>query len=155
MSQDAIFSEEQARSLAAVLDELIPPEPAAGLPGAGALGLVDAIAAAIVKARDLEPAVLQGLAALDALARSRGADGFPATAPADRAGLLNQLAASQPAFLPGLIFPCTVSYYQHPRVMEALGLEGRPPHPKGYDMEPSDFSLLDVVRRRAPLFREV
>ena len=154
MSQNPIFDDAQVRSLAAVLDELIPPEPASGLPGAGALGLVDAIAAAIVKTPDLEPAVVEGLAGLDALARSRGADGFAAVAPADRAGLLDENALRQPAFLPGLIFHCFVGYYEHPQVMEALGLEGRPPHPKGYDMEPTDFSLLDAVRRRPPLFRE-
>ncbi len=30
----------------------------------------------------------------------------------------------------------------------------RPPHPKGYEMEPTDFSLLDGVRRRERLYRE-
>jgi len=154
MSQHAIFDDDQGRALAAVLDELIPADAALGLPGAGELGLVDAIAAAIVQAPDLEPAVFQGLAALEALARSRGREGFAATPLGERAELLSELAGGQPAFLPGLLFHCFVRYYEHPRVMEALGLEGRPPYPKGYELESSDFSLLDPVRRRAPLFRK-
>ncbi len=68
--------------------------------------------------------------------------------------VLNEIATTQPAFLPGLIFHGYVGYYQHPEVLEALGLEARPPHPKGYEMEPTDFSLLDDVRRRERLYRE-
>ena len=30
-----------------------------------------------------------------------------------------------------------------PQVVEGLGLEARPPHPKGYEMEPNDLGLLD------------
>jgi hypothetical protein len=40
-------------------------------------------------------------------------------------------------------------------VLEALGIEGRPPHPKGYTIEPTDWSLLDPVRRRSRRYREV
>ncbi len=47
------------------------------------------------------------------------------------------------------------AYYRHARIMEALGLEPRPPHPKGYDMPPNDLSLLDPVRRRGPMWRRV
>jgi hypothetical protein len=46
-------------------------------------------------------------------------------------------------------------YYQHPRVMSALGLAPRPPHPLGYEMGADDLSLLDPVRRRAKMYREV
>jgi hypothetical protein len=38
-------------------------------------------------------------------------------------------------------------------VVEALGLEPRPPFPKGYEVPPNDPALLDPVRRRAPFFR--
>ena len=56
---------------------------------------------------------------------------------------------------PTLTFVAYVGYYQHPRVVAALGLEHRPPHPKGHEMEASDLTLLDPVRRRGKLYREV
>ena len=58
------------------------------------------------------------------------------------------------ALVPGLVFQIYVRYYQHPRVLTGLGLEPRPPYPKGYEMEPADPSLLERVRRKPPLYRE-
>ena len=153
MSHDAIFSDEQAGALACVLDEIIPPDGGAGLPGAGQLGLVSAIEAAIEKTPDLAPAVEQGLAALAALSAERGVAGFADLPREKRLELLNQIATTQPAFLPGLIFHGYVGYYQHPEVVEALGLEARPPPPKGYEMAPTDWSLLDGVRRSERRYR--
>ena len=54
----------------------------------------------------------------------------------------------------GVLFQTYAGYYQNPAVLEALGLEGRPPHPKGYEIGPDDPQLLDPVRARAPFYRE-
>ena len=45
-------------------------------------------------------------------------------------------------------------YYRDDRVLLALGLEARPPFPKGYILEQGDWSLLDAVRKRAPFWRD-
>lgn len=50
-----------------------------------------------------------------------------------------------------LVFAC---YYRDDRVMRALGLEPRPPYPKGFEVEPGDWSLLDPVRARGRIWRE-
>ena len=39
-------------------------------------------------------------------------------------------------------------------VLAGLGLEPRPPHPEGYEMAASDFSILDPVRKRSKLYRD-
>jgi hypothetical protein len=39
------------------------------------------------------------------------------------------------------------------RVVRSLGLEPRPPHPKGHVLEDGDWSLLDPVRARALTWR--
>jgi hypothetical protein len=44
-------------------------------------------------------------------------------------------------------------YYRDDRVMVSLGLEARPPFPKGHVVEQGDWSLLDPVRARKPLWR--
>jgi len=46
-------------------------------------------------------------------------------------------------------------YYRDDRVMVSLGLEPRPPFPKGHVLEQGDWSLLDPVKARAPFWRQV
>jgi hypothetical protein len=46
-------------------------------------------------------------------------------------------------------------YYRDDRVMISLGLETRPPFPKGNVLEQGDWSLLDPVRARKPFWRPV
>ena len=156
MSEDSRasgFSPDQARALAGVLDEIIPPSADGRLPGAGELGLVGYIEQTLERSPDLLPAIAQGLSVLAELAGRRDARGFPALSEAARLEVLNELATAEPAFLPGLIFHAYVGYYLNDRVVEALGLEPRPPYPKGYAMEASDLTLLDEVRQRPELYR--
>ena len=78
----------------------------------------------------------------------------PASTSLHAVGLLDQDAASDPGFVPLLIAPTYVNYYEQPSVLLALGLEPRPPHPLGHTLEPGDLSLLDPVRRRPKLYRD-
>lgn len=45
-------------------------------------------------------------------------------------------------------------YYRDDRVVISLGLEARPPFPKGHTLEQGDWSLLDPVRKRAKMWRD-
>ena len=45
-------------------------------------------------------------------------------------------------------------YYRDDRVVLSLGLEARPPFPKGHTLEQGDWSLLDPVRARPKLWRD-
>ncbi len=151
---ESVLTPEEQQSLSSVLDLIIPPRPDGRAPGAGALGGVASIEAAIRKSPDLRPAVVGGLIALAKAARERGAGDFAALSDDDRLQALNQVAAAEPAFLPGLIFHTYVGYYQDGRVVEALGLPARPPHPQGYELETGDLGLLDAVRRRPKMYRQ-
>ena len=138
-------------TLCAVLNELIPGR-GPSLPGAGDLGLGDSVEAQLADAR---AAVAGALTDLDARASALGGEhGFASLAGETRSGLLREVASAHPGFLESLVFPLYSSYYQHPEVVEALGLESRPPFPKGYSLEPGDLDLLDPVRDRARLYRE-
>lgn len=46
------------------------------------------------------------------------------------------------------------AYYRDDRVVRSLGLEPRPPFPKGHTLEQGDWSLLDPVRARPKLWRD-
>jgi hypothetical protein len=46
-------------------------------------------------------------------------------------------------------------YYRDDRVFRALGIELRPPHPQGRVLEQGDWSLLNAVRGRPRMWRDV
>src|SRR5262245_64387472 len=46
-------------------------------------------------------------------------------------------------------------YYRDERVIRSLGLEPGPPFPKGHTVQQGDWSLLDAVRNRPPMWRDV
>ena len=144
------FSAEQQRTLSALLDEIIPGSADCALPGAGELGLAAYVEQVLDGAPGLRPLIARGLAQADERARGD----FASLPPADRRGVLGELESALPGFLPSLVFHTYVAYYQDPRVRRALGLEARPPHPLGYEMEPNDLSLLDPVQARPKLYRE-
>ena len=51
-----------------------------------------------------------------------------------------------------LTFQC---YYRDDRVMRSLGMEPRPPFPKGYEVAQGDWSLLEPVKARDPFWRGI
>jgi hypothetical protein len=146
------LSAAQRNALASVLDAIIPPSADGRMPGAGEIGLAPAVEERLGA---MVAFTARGLDAVDAIARERGATGFAALAATERTEVLNEHAAADAGFLPGLVFQVYSAYYQHPRVLEGLGLEPRPPHPKGYALEQPDLdALLAPVRARAKLYRE-
>ena len=149
---DTPFTAAQRAALAGVLDAIVPRSVDGTLPGAGELGLAEAVEE---KLGAMRPLIAGSLDALDALARERRAAAFAALAAADRQDVLNAHAADDPGFLPGIVFHTYSAYYQNPRVVEALGIEARPPYPLGYPLEQADLgALLGPVRARTKLYRE-
>ena len=135
----------------AVLDELIPAR-GDSLPGAGSLGVGAYVES---KLGDSASFVASALVALDALARDRGAAEFAELPPKERAPLVEEVDADHPGFVKCLLFHAYACYYRDPRVAEAIDLPPRPPHPLGYELEAGDLNLLDAVRGRGKLYREV
>ena len=142
--------QDEERALAGVLDEIIPPSNDGSLPGAGELGLAPEL---LEREPALKLLVPPGLRALDELVEG-GAAGLCNLSKQAKLDVLNQLATQEPGFIPALTFHTYIAYYQHERVVEALGLEARPPFPQGYDMEVGDLSLLDPVRQRGAMYRK-
>jgi len=153
MSQPIELSEPERRTLAALLDEIIPPSADGRLPGAGELGIAAHVERGLAQMPFLIPLVAEGLASLDGLALQRDASSFAALARGERRAVVEELVATQPGFLGPILFHTYSGYYQQPRVLEGLGLEPRPPFPKGHVVEPGDFGLLDAVRARGPIWR--
>lgn len=139
---------EQTTALRVIAGMIIPASAKYGVPGAD-----DPIIQAEILAtlgRDTEP-VRQ---ALD-LAGERAGVPLEALDAARRRTLAAELrAAGSPAVatLTRVVLQC---YYRDDRVVRSLGLEPRPPFPKGHVLADGDWSLLDPVKARPPSWRSV
>ena len=137
-----VLTPEQGRLLTAVLDRIIPADgvmPAAG--DAGVAGYVD---------RVLQDAPHLRRPVVDLLDELRGC-GFACLPGPERDERLRRLAADRPEPFDVLLHAAYAGYYSNPRVLTAAGwlpAGSAPP-------EPFDPTLLDAVRRRGPIYRNV
>lgn len=141
-------------TLRRLLDLMIPASGDGRLPSAGSLDLY----ADRGRLDDAALAVLRdGLSGIAALARERSGREFAALDDADAMALVNEYRALVPPFFGVFVVQSAARYYQHDRVLIAIGLEPRAPFPLGNDLPEGDWSLLDPVRARAaargPLYR--
>jgi len=134
--------------LTAVQRRNLPADAALGMPGADDARIVADIESSI--GRDAQ-AVMQALARLDALAHGVFAD-LPGAQQQEAAGRLRE---SEPTLAAVLEAVTAQAYYRDDRVMQAIGMEVRAPFPKGFELEAGDLSLLDPVRARSKVYREV
>ena len=141
------LSAAEIQDLRDIAGTMIPASAELGMPGADD----PAILADIVRSvgRDL-PMVRQALAAI-----ATGPGGpFSGLDRDRREALINDYAKSGGAAAASLGRVVVGAYYRDDRVLLALGLEARAPFPKGYTLEQGDWSLLDAVRHRPPLWRD-
>lgn len=143
-----MLTADQCRSLRRLAGIMIPASAEYGVPSAGD----DAIFADILRSfgRD-EEHVLAVLRTLDQIAGGVFANLEPARQDA-AAPRLRESGGESLMYLERIILQC---YYRDDRVMRSLGLEVRPPFPKGFEVEQGDWSLLDPVRERPKLYREI
>jgi len=147
------LSVEERRALRCLVALMIPASDEYGVPGADD----EAIFADIVRSlgRDAD-AVRRALRRLDEL--SLGASGglpFADLAVEERGGLAQRLREEQPALATALVAAVVRCYYRDDRVMRSLGMEPRPPFPEGFEVEQGDWSLLEPVRSRGRIYRDV
>ncbi len=141
------LTDAEARDLRAVVGLMIPASAAYKVPGADD----EAIFADILKSLERDTAdVRTALAHLAKLAGGAFADLAPDRC-RDVAAVFKQEGGAPLFALNRVVLLC---YYRDDRVMISLGLEPRPPFPKGHVLEQGDWSLLDAVRNRPQLWRD-
>ena len=138
-----MLSDDQRRALRSLAGMMIPASTEFGVPSAAD----DAIFADILRSfgRD-DHHVMTVL---------RELEGFADLDPQARQAKVAQLRDQRSAALNGLSSVVLQCYYRDDRVMRSLGMEPRPPFPKGHEVEQGDWSLLDPVRKRPKFYREV
>jgi hypothetical protein len=143
------FSAEDALIIRRIAGAIIGPSAEHSLPGAND----EAIAARILRdgakhERAIHAAIRDF--AGDATARV----GLQAFNEAEFSGKLRSFLNIRPAFGSLMIWLVAEAYYQDERVLRSIGMEARPPFPKGHVVEPSDWSLLEPVKRMGRIFRD-
>jgi hypothetical protein len=146
MSTDSTLTPVQRDDLRAIAAEIIPASAEFDVPGADD----PVIQADILATLGRDAGHVRE--ALDQLARLAGRP-LASLDPARRHTIGMQLRAmggEAVATLTRVVLQC---YYRDDRVVRSLGLEPRPPYPKGHVLEEGDWSLLDPVRARPPMWR--
>ncbi len=98
-----------------------------------------------------EPAIKRILSIVDQLSNQ----GFAELDPASKAKVITTLRQDHALLLSQLVTAVTRCYYRDDRVMRSLDMEPRPPFPRGFEVTEGDWSLLDPVRARGPIWRKV
>jgi hypothetical protein len=140
------LSIERAR-LIPVLDALVPPS--GDFPGAGAVAL-DYVLATAAASPDCDALLRR---ALRAIAEAVGARDFASMGEDDRETALRRAEQAEPEAFAALVRQTYFGYYGHPAVVEALGLDPTPIHPRGHRPDPVDPPDLARVAARGPIFR--
>jgi hypothetical protein len=143
------LSPSESRNLRCIAGVMVPAGEEFGVPGADdALIFADIIASL---GRDIG-AVRDALAELSALADGSFADLDEARQESVAEEFLRGGGSAAAAILGRVILQC---YYRDDRVVRSLGLEPGPPFPKGRTLEQGDWSLLDPVRDRPRMWRDL
>ena len=122
-----------------------------GLPGGDDQKIFDNIlVAAQVDLQLLE----KGLSKLDDLSRAHHKKEFLSLDDQMRSNIISSFLASSAIYvdvISNLILQC---YYRDDRVMNSLGMELQSPFPSGYEVDQSDWSLLEPVRKKDKIYRD-
>ena len=139
---------EQIRDLRALAGMIIPPSTLYDVPGADDEKIFKDVLRSLERDRD---DVRRALAQLVTLAGGAFAD----LGPERRGAVADAFREAGGAPLAALVRVVLLCYYRDDRVMQSLGMEPRAPFPKGHVVEQGDWSLLDPVRARPPMYRTV
>jgi hypothetical protein len=148
MSAEPALTQAQRDDLRSVAAMIVPESAEYNVPGADDAKIQADILATL--GRDTKRVA----AALDHLARLAG-QLLAELDPARREAVANEFRSAGGAAAATLTRVVLQCYYRDDRVLGSLGLELRPPFPLGYPLEQGDWSLLDPVKARRPMWRRV
>jgi hypothetical protein len=146
MSADNALTSRQRDDLRAVAAMMIPASAEYNVPGADNADIQADMLATLGRDTDAVRAALDHLAHLASMPLAD-------LDPPRREEVARQFRASGGAPAATLVRVVLQCYYRDDRVVRSLGLELRPPFPKGYTLEQGDWSLLDPVKARPSTWR--
>jgi hypothetical protein len=146
----AALSAEQEAMLAVILDMIIPASADGKLPSAAETGF-----GAYAQQAGILSWIGAGLQQVAEAARQAHAQEFATLTIEQQTTLVDGLKRKLFRFFGDLTSQVMQCYYQHDKVLIAIGLEARSPFPLGYFPIDGDLSLLEAVYERGQVYREV
>ena len=145
IASDHPLTNEQLEALKIIAEKMIPANEVYGVPSGGDERVFAEIKIAATREADI---LAQGLDELLEACEGNLADQSASVVQA----LVEGSTVSR--FAGTVVTAIVECYYRDSRVMTALGMEPRAPFPQGYDLPDGDWSMLDPVRARGPIWRE-
>ena len=146
------LNEQQWLALCAVADQIVPPSSKYDVPGAGDRQICKQV---IHDVGERLPKLIETLATLNAVARELGGNDLGELPEPTHEGIASAFREAYPRAADRLAMWVTQCYYRDDRVLASLGIDARPPFPKGYEVETGDWAELEPVVNRRPIFRDV
>ena len=104
------------------------------------------------RAGSLAAGLRQGMA--ECFAEVGGTAAVASLDDADFVTVIDNVRRGQHPFLEAMTGLVAYAYYRDPRVLQSLNKEDRPPFPDGNELEQGDWSILEPVKKRDPVFRD-
>ena len=152
ISPEDLLNPEQNSTLEALLELVIPKSKDGKLPGANEIGFHEFIIDFNLNyyLHDLK----EGLNSINKSSIKENNCNFSKLSSEQKEILIKELRLNENYFLEYFGKLVMVCYYQNDKVIEALGLEARPPFPEGYHVDEMNFELLETVKKRGKIWRD-
>ena len=154
MSKDKKFvsenlDEEQERTLNVLLNLFIPPSEDGKIPGAADVGFL-----AYIHNENSLLWIREGLINIIEESHNKYGQELSSLSGFEQTQFIDKMRWRFLQFFNRLTTQVIQCYYQHDDVLEAIGLEARPPFPHGYLLEEGDLTLLEPVYLRGKIYRD-
>ena len=141
------LDKEQNRALTSLLNLIIPASEDGKMPGASDIGFID-----YINNEKLLLLIQEGLIRIIDESNNQYGLEFSALSGAEQLVIVNGLKRELFRFFTDLTTQVVQCYYQHDDILKTIGLDARPPFPKGYDIEEGDIFLLEPVFLRGKIY---
>ena len=148
----SFFSDAQIELVTEVLNRIIPANEE--LPGAGeiAVNFLDEVVGGSPR---LKRILHHGLSQIEVCAYRMYTKDFLSLSCEQMHAVLRQVEVDEGEFFDLLVRQTYNGYYTDPRIVELLGLEARPPQPLGHRVDQGNITLIESVKNRGIVYREV
>ena len=143
------LGQEQELTLNVLLNLFIPPREDGKIPGAADVGFL-----AYIQNGNSVQWIREGLINIIEESHNKYGQEFSSLSNFEQNQLIDKLRGRFRHFFNRFTTQVIQCYYQHDDVLEAIGLEARPPFPQGYLLEEGDLTLLEPVYLRGKIYRD-
>ena len=148
----SFFNDAQIELMIEVLNRIIPAN--GERPGAGEIA-VTYLDEVVGGSPRLKRIFNHGLSQLEVVAYRMYAQDLPSLTGEQIDVVLRQVEVDEGEFFDLLVRHTYNGYYTDPRIVQLLGIEARPPQPLGHRVDQGNITLVENVKNRGIVYREV